>query len=73
MKNVDQWGNIEMKRLKPCPFCGCKEIYIHEFSESIYSAFCNHCGTSAPKDSINPDGAKRIWNRRRYPTADMLK
>ena len=51
--------------LLPCPFCKrSPKIYKFPISEK-WTVVCG-CGAESPKDSVSKNGAKRIWNRRRY-------
>ena len=55
--------------LKPCPFCA-RHPKTYEFtlseSNSLWTVCCS-CGAESPRDSVSKNGARRIWNRRRYP------
>lgn len=50
--------------LKPCPFCA-RQPNFYSFSEKIWTVTCK-CGLESPKDSVSKNGAKVIWNRRRW-------
>ena len=61
-----------MTELKPCPFCGSKDVQcgeLGEFMKGRYFIHCNKCQTSGPlsKQSLNEeDGLKdaiKKWNR----------
>ncbi len=59
-----------MKKLKiknglfPCPFCA-RQPSVGNFGKRIWTVFCK-CGAESPRDSTSENGAKRIWNRRRF-------
>lgn len=59
----------DIDRLKPCPFCGSKNLE-YEFSSSQGYVKCNACGTLGPEDpqAADPicdiDAAFDIWNKR---------
>ena len=52
-----------MKELKPCPFCGCKDIEIERVGTSRASCIvvCTECGC---KLESNETGAGMLWNTR---------
>lgn len=51
--------------LKPCPFCAREpEMQQHE-GLNCWFVYCK-CGLQSPKDSVSKNGAKVIWNRRRF-------
>ena len=52
-----------MSDLKPCPFCGCKDIEIERVGTSRASCIvvCTECGC---KLESNETGAGRLWNTR---------
>lgn len=50
--------------LKPCPFCA-RQPKIYSFSEKTWTVTCK-CGCENPRDSVSENGAKTIWNRRRW-------
>lgn len=57
-----------IKGLKPCPFCGNTKPYVIKWIEKVYSVCCGnerYCSCEMG-NSISIEGAKRIWNRRRY-------
>ena len=50
-------------KLKPCPFCGCKDIRIKRIFSDEYVIFCQNCGVETDR------GLKRVlveksWNTR---------
>ncbi|MBQ6240895.1 MAG: Lar family restriction alleviation protein [Firmicutes bacterium] len=62
-------------KLKPCPFCGCTDIYItfeHGYLDDSAIVFCNNCKVSVKVEENDQEGfnektAKRAveaWNRR---------
>lgn len=56
--------------LKPCPFCA-RQPTTYKFphdKSNIWTVACK-CGAESPRDSKSEDGAKRIWNRRRYKSS----
>ena len=63
------------EQLKPCPFCGCTDIYItfeHGYLDDSAIVFCNNCKVSVKVEENDQEGfnektAKRAveaWNRR---------
>ena len=52
-----------MENLKPCPFCGCKELELCRTNEHACWVRCDTCGADAPS---NADRSKaiEIWNTR---------
>jgi len=50
--------------LKPCPFCA-RQPKTYSFTEKIWTVTCK-CGCENPRDSVSENGAKAIWNRRRW-------
>lgn len=50
--------------LLPCPFCA-RQPEMNKLAARIWCVMCD-CGLEAPKDSVSREGAKRIWNRRRF-------
>lgn len=64
------------KELKPCPFCGSKNIMLdvkeRGYGEFVHIAFCNGCGASGPEAegalslTWHPDeqSAVAAWNKR---------
>lgn len=52
-----------MEELKPCPFCGSKNIEV--FGKDEYWTRCTECGASGPEDyNATPEDAIRAWNQR---------
>lgn len=65
----------EVEKLKPCPFCGSKDIYFTETAGRIditTTIFCNTCKTSVILEENEEEGfsekttakATEAWNRR---------
>jgi Lar family restriction alleviation protein len=51
--------------LLPCPFCGGKEISIHNHRKEMYWASCKSCGLEAPSETgVTGDDAVAYWNAR---------
>lgn len=71
-----KWLNSEHKEeLKPCPFCGSKNVYIHSqdgYADKTTIIFCNDCKSTVfvedneekGYDDKTIDRAIRAWNRR---------
>jgi Lar family restriction alleviation protein len=56
-------GNIDMSELKPCPFCGSREIEVHP--DQHYVMLCIDCGAMGPVVSFStPKDVKERWNTR---------
>jgi len=62
-----------MIELKPCPFCGGKDVQINHGAMWGYAAHCNECGADVifwgMCNPLNLDGdyreeLARAWNRR---------
>lgn len=54
-------------KLKPCPFCGSKDIesaFMIDRVSGIYVAGCPKCETYGPQKDT-PELANRDWNRRK--------
>lgn len=57
-----------MVELKPCPFCGCRDICIREtpignYQNIFYIAICHDCGAKTNYFRLAVE-AKAAWNRR---------
>jgi Lar family restriction alleviation protein len=57
-----------MSELKPCPFCGSKEVGVVEtaygnYANIFYFAHCSDCGART-KSFRDGDDAEEAWNRR---------
>lgn len=57
-----------MTKLKPCPFCGSKEITLYEttrfdFSRVGYCVTCEMCYAEGGKAKSRA-GARQLWNKR---------
>lgn len=64
---VNAWiKSKEVIELKPCPFCGDKQVYQQDFHHG-YSIACG-CGASGPPACDDDDGgeevAANLWNKR---------
>lgn len=56
---------MESPELKPCPFCGSKEVEVYRPEAAAWSAVitCNACMAWGPEAKENEDAAER-WNSR---------
>mgnify|MGYP003440233389 CR=1 FL=1 len=63
----------ELTELKPCPFCGCKEVDYEQESDSYsdwaeYKIVCQGCNgqnsSSSKDEELGRLEAKEAWNRR---------
>jgi len=61
-KKPEQGGG--MSDLKPCPFCGSKNVILRGI-ESNFWLKCVNCGTDGPL--CNEKSAKKEWNNRATP------
>lgn len=62
------------KKLKACPFCGCRDrrVGIRKMGKKGYKVICAKCGSAGPYAAIKEydskmtaqDQAKEAWNRR---------
>lgn len=61
-----------MVDLKPCPFCGGKNIihFNNGFFVQVYCVNCN-CGTAVYKRDPDRDRAVEAWNRRAEPVKEQ--
>lgn len=51
-----------MSELKPCPFCGSKDVGFNENAYAIWVECCNcWCRTD---EEFSVDTAREVWNRR---------
>lgn len=50
-----------MTNLKPCPFCGSKNLEVHTFS---FYVKCEECGGEGPWNDYSEDDAISDWNKR---------
>lgn len=65
--------NLESEELNPCPFCGSKDIFIHEynveFSDLVSGCMKCKCGARGPHwissdyDFLKKD-IEKAWNKR---------
>lgn len=56
-----------MKYLKPCPFCGNKEVVITQHNldcGTVYQGYCFICGALGPDYGSTEQQAINAWNRR---------
>ena len=57
-----------MSELKPCPFCGSKDVDVitHEFhlQTNTYGVMCLNCEAQTKQFYTNKFTAMRAWNRR---------
>ena len=60
-----------MTELKPCPFCGGKDVEIRDLKLGIY-AVCRRCGASI-KFSHSIVDVIAAWNRRAIDRDELLK
>lgn len=50
--------------IKPCPFCGNKNVYIRR-AFGVTSARCDYCGAVVSfRGKDNELGVRAVWNRR---------
>lgn len=49
--------------LKPCPFCGNKEVG-NSGDEDLWWVSCDDCGCLGPESFKNPKHGRRLWNKR---------
>lgn len=63
---MKQGSLVKYPGLKPCPFCGRRAIIVYDRENFLYQVKCSTftCGAKAPKSSVSPRGARKIWNRR---------
>jgi len=56
---------MEDDELKPCPFCGSKDIQIHDWASAQILPFvaCDECGAAGPSDRDALE-AQELWNLR---------
>jgi len=56
------------EKLKPCPFCGSRNVYHGSYTITkphIFGADCDNCDAKGPiKD--NKEDAAKAWNTRNY-------
>ena len=50
-------------KLKPCPFCGCKEIHTSEKLHPLHIIACNQCEVQTNLYS-SKEKAIKAWNQR---------
>ena len=49
--------------LKPCPFCGSKEVYLDKPDTHCFYVFCANCGVNGTTANTR-ERAVKAWNRR---------
>ena len=63
-----------MTELKPCPFCGSKDVDVRThkslFVTNTYGIICLDCGIQTGQSYTNKLAAIRVWNRRVKDAAD---
>lgn len=60
-----------MSELKPCPFCGSKDLRISHVGRDWNSVICRDCGGEGPEE-LGREDAISSWNRRAGDEADNL-
>lgn len=57
-------GKKITEKMKPCPFCGSKELRLgHDNTFGWHYVYCFMCGSSSRED-LNEEIAKAAWNVR---------
>lgn len=56
-----EWTTMNNGDLKPCPFCGSKNIRVTNWG--MYRCWCADC-LAKTADEIREKDAKEAWNRR---------
>lgn len=55
-------------KFKPCPFCGCKKIYLEQYNHMAgkrWRVFCENCMAGIDTGTDQSGGASvEAWNRR---------
>jgi Lar family restriction alleviation protein len=60
------------EKLKPCPFCGSKNIVVaHTKKLFVYRSICKDCGADNCKLAETEEDAIKLWNTR--PIEDALQ
>lgn len=49
--------------MKPCPFCGGKELDVFSTAYSEWYVVCNNCGTEGPVGHTEEKGIE-LWDKR---------
>lgn len=52
--------------LKPCPFCGGKNIKAVALGEKSHVVYCTDCGGGTKASYCTKDDAIKAWNRRAH-------
>lgn len=55
------------EELKPCPFCGSKDLKISVYNNkggTVYQVYCYRCGANGPDYGDNKQWAINAWNKR---------
>ena len=62
---MEEGEKMEHKEIKPCPFCGSKDIYCDDAGRGTDMWFvqCNDCDATFPHFD-SKEQAVRAWNRR---------
>lgn len=65
-----------MEKLKPCPFCGDRDTYLHK-AQGAFGAhvYCKGCGLEAPTETgVTDEQAVTYWQTREWSatTSNML-
>jgi Lar family restriction alleviation protein len=60
-----------MSKLKPCPFCGCDDVYVSFLPPGV-SAYCSKCKIGGPICDNQQDAIDE-WNTRTPDPADVLR
>jgi len=64
----------ERPTLKPCPFCGCDDIYSEFYAgEKMYKVYCNNSYCLASITSrVSAKEVEEAWNRRAYDEDEKI-
>lgn len=63
-----------MSKLKPCPFCGCKNIYVSKSPyKHGYYVVCSDGNCSASLHAYGKRSAYTAWNQRKGPIKEVIK
>lgn len=61
---IGNYGYEVKRKLKPCPFCGCREIRITSSDYYPHWAVCLDCGAKVQGGTYDEEDSIRAWNRR---------